>query len=59
LDSSDVQDRPLLFSVKAQQKLRLDFDFESNFKGTKLESRFPVTGKETVRVFVKQSCLAA
>jgi hypothetical protein len=42
------------FPVEAWEKLKLEFELESNFKGTKLERRFPITGKETVRVFVKE-----
>lgn len=42
------------FSVEAGEKLKLEFDLQSNFKDTKLERRFPITGKETVRLFVKQ-----
>jgi hypothetical protein len=41
------------FSVESQEKLKLEFALESNFKGTKLERCFPITGKETVRVVVK------
>jgi hypothetical protein len=41
------------FPVQSQEKLKLAFELESNFKGTKLERRFPITGKETVRVLVK------
>lgn len=42
------------FPVQSQEKLKLEFELESNFKGTKLERRFPITGKETVRVVVKE-----
>jgi len=42
------------FPIEAGEKLKLDFELESNFKGTKLERRFPITGKETVRVLVKE-----
>lgn len=42
------------FPVKSQQKLRLEFDLVSNFKGTQLERRFPISGRETVRIVVKK-----
>ncbi len=42
------------FSVEPGEKLKLDFELESNFKGTKLERRFPITGKERIRIFVKE-----
>lgn len=42
------------FPVQSQERLKLEFELESNFKGTNLENRFPVTGKETVRIVVKE-----
>jgi len=41
------------FPIQSQEKLRLEFKLESNFRGTKLERRFPMVGEETVRVVVK------
>ena len=43
-----------LFPVEKDEKIRIDFELESNFKNTKLEHRFPITGNETVRVVVKK-----
>lgn len=42
------------FPVHCQDKLKLEFDLESNFSGTMLERRFPLTGKETIRVIVRE-----
>jgi hypothetical protein len=42
------------FEIDAGEKLRLEFELDSNFKGTNLEKRFPVTGTETVRIIVKE-----
>lgn len=41
------------FPVQAGEILRLEFELESNFKGTKLERRFPITGTETIRAILK------
>jgi hypothetical protein len=41
------------YPLRGQEKLRLEFELESNFKGTKLERRFPITGEERVRVILK------
>jgi hypothetical protein len=42
------------FAVKAGGRLKLEFELESNYKGTKLESRFPFTGREVIRIIVKE-----
>lgn len=41
-----------LFPVEPNQMLRLEFDLKSNFHGTRFERRFPISGSETIRVYV-------
>ncbi len=45
------------FMVEPEEKLKLRCELELNFKGTKLEKRFPITHSETVWICIKaQNC---
>lgn len=45
------------FPIEAGQKIQLNFDLASNFQGTLMERRFPVTGEEKILIIVKAVAL--